>query len=110
MSRHIKIESRCLLASAAIAVATMLSAASPVFAADAPAAAATAPQDAAKCAPSDNEPQTGTRIRRDCKATDLDTVMVFGGAELRPGDSQWADNDTSAPELPMTRDHDTSKR
>jgi len=110
MYKHPKIESRYLLASAVVAVATALSMSSPAFAADPPAAATSASQHNATCNAADKEPLTGTHIRRDCDATNLDEVVVYGGADLRPGDSQWADDDKSAPELPMTRDPGTVKR
>ena len=99
MSRYTKIASRCLPASAAIAVATVLSVASPVFAAGAPATAVPAPGHAAT---RDEVPQTGTHIRK----TDLGKVVVYGGADLRPGDAQWTDDDPSTPALPVTRDQD----
>lgn len=106
MSRHTKIDSRYLLASAAIAVAAVMSMATPAFAADEPAVAPPAPQHASTRAPSDREPQPGSHIFKDSNVTKLDTIQVNGylGAILRPGDAQWADADTSAPELPMVRD------
>ncbi|HTA64086.1 MAG TPA: hypothetical protein VK753_01155 [Xanthomonadaceae bacterium] len=110
MYKQSKIDSRSLLAFTVVVVATALSMSSPAFAADPPAAATSAPQPNAACTGAEKEPMTGTHIRRDCDATTLDTVTVYGGADLRPGDAQWADDDKSAPELPMTRDPGTVKR
>ncbi len=104
MSRPMKIASRCLPAHAAIAVATVLSVVSPAFAADVPAATAPAPQHTAT---READPQTGTHIRRAGTPADLDKIVVYAGADLRPGDAQWTDDDTSAPALPMTRHQDT---
>ncbi|HEY2347152.1 MAG TPA: hypothetical protein VGH80_14970 [Xanthomonadaceae bacterium] len=110
MYEHSKIDSRRLLASAVVAAATALSMSSPAFAADPPAAATPAPQHDAACNGPKTDPITGTHIHRDCDATTLDTITVFGGAHLGPGDAQWTDDDKSAPELPMTRDSGTPKR
>ena len=103
MSRHPKLDLRHLLVCTAIAAAAALSMSAPAFAADppAPAPAPAAQQKPAACA--NQEPVTGTHIRRDCDATTLETITVFGGAELGPGDAQWTDDDASVPELPMTR-------
>ncbi|MEO7478454.1 MAG: hypothetical protein ABIT64_04380 [Lysobacteraceae bacterium] len=101
MSRYTKIASRCMPASAAIAVATMLSVASPAFAADAPTTSAPTPQHPAT---REEVPLTGTHIRKAINPTDLNKVLVYGGAQLRPGDVQWTDDDTSTPALPMTHD------
>ena len=105
MSSYTKIASHHLLASAAIAVATVLSVVSPAFAADAPATTATASKHTAT---REQDPQTGTLIHKTSSPTDLGPITVYGGASLRPGDAQWTDSDTSAPALPMTRDQGTA--
>jgi hypothetical protein len=76
----------------------------------APAAASTpAPQRATKPASSDTDnAPIGTNIR--VKAKDLDQVVVVAGAVHSPGEAQWVDDDTSAPELPMAREQDSGKR
>lgn len=102
MSRFPKIDSRGLLVPAAIALATALTVAAPAFAADTTAGTAPAPTPH-HASRNDSEPVTGTQIKK-TEPTNLETIKVYGGAVLRPGDAQWADNDTSAPELPMVRD------
>ena len=88
-----------LLTTGAIATVMVLSTMSSAWAADTPTDATPVPKQSVK--PSDWEAPTGTHIKTNPK--DLDQIVVYGGAVHAPGDAQWSDEETSAPELPVTR-------
>jgi hypothetical protein len=79
-----------------------LSMATSAFAADTSPTAA--PQQTAK--PAAREAKIGSHI---VAPTDLGTVKVWSATIGAPGDAQWTDDDSSAPELPMAREQDAGK-
>ena len=88
-----------ILTAGAIATVMVLSTTSSAWAADTP--TDTTPAATQSARPSDWEATTGTHIKTNPK--DLERIVVYPGAVHAPGDAQWSDNDTSAPELPMAR-------
>ena len=106
MSRFPKIATHrplaSLLATGAVAAALVLSTMSSAWAADAPSVTTPEPQKSATSPASDRDAPTGTLIRTHPK--DLRPIVVYPGAMHASGDAQWADDDTSAPALPMARE------
>jgi hypothetical protein len=91
------------LTAGAIAAVTVLSTVSSAWAADTPPAATPASEQSATPASSGRVTPTGSHVS---KPADLAPIIVNGyrGAVHAPGDAQWTDDDTSAPELPMAHE------
>jgi len=84
-----------------------LSMAGPALAQDNSPTAQPTAQQAAKPASTEREAQLGTLIK---KPVDLQKVVVYVGAIHGRGDSQWTDDDASAPALPMVHEQASGAR